>query len=76
MSAAIENYVSKGIDEKKLEDYFMKNISNFNGETVTASHILVDTKGKKTPEEIEGARAKIASIKKELDEGAGFCRIG
>ena len=28
----------------------MKNISNFNGETVTASHILVDTKGN------EGAR--------------------
>ena len=25
----------------------MKNISNFNGETVTASHILVDTKGMK-----------------------------
>lgn len=72
MSAAIENYVSKGVDEKKIEDYFMKNISNFNGETVTASHILVDTKGKKTQEELESARAKIASIKKELDEGADF----
>ncbi|OOP56332.1 MAG: hypothetical protein AYP45_09750 [Candidatus Brocadia carolinensis] len=64
MSAAIENYVSKSIDEKKLEDYFMKNISNFNGETVTASHILIDTKGMKTQEELDSARAKIASIKK------------
>ncbi|TVM04301.1 MAG: hypothetical protein CV087_01300 [Candidatus Brocadia sp. WS118] len=75
MSAAIENYVSKGIDEKKLEDYFMKNIGNFNGETVTASHILVDTKGKKTQAEIDGARAKIESIKKELDEGADFAEL-
>lgn len=75
MSAAIENYVSKSIDEKKLEDYFMKNISNFNGETVTASHILIDTKGMKTQEELDSARAKIASIKKELDEGADFAEL-
>lgn len=75
MSAAIENYVSKDIDDKKLEEYFIKNISNFNGETVTASHILADTKGKKTPEEVESARAKIASIKKELDEGADFTEL-
>ena len=45
MSAAIETYVSKGVDDKKQEEYFMKNISNFNGETVTASHILIDTQG-------------------------------
>ena len=72
MSAAIETYVSKGVDDKKQEEYFMKNISNFNGETVTASHILVDTKGMKTQEELDKARAKIESIKKELDEGADF----
>ena len=72
MSAAIETYVSKGVDDKKQEEYFMKNISNFNGETVTASHILVDTKGMKTQEELDKAKAKIESIKKELDEGADF----
>ena len=44
MSAAIENYVSKDVDDKKTEEYFIKNISTFNGETVTASHILVETK--------------------------------
>ena len=72
MSAAIETYVSKGVDDKKQEEYFMKNISNFNGETVTASHILVDTKGIKAQEELDKAKAKIESIKKELDEGADF----
>ncbi|MCR4321060.1 MAG: peptidylprolyl isomerase [Candidatus Brocadiaceae bacterium] len=72
MSAAIESYISKDIDDKKQEVYFMKNISNFNGETVTASHILVDTKGMKAQEELDKARAKIESVKKELDEGADF----
>ena len=72
MSAAIESYISKDIDDKKQEEYFMKNISNFNGETVTASHILVDTKGMKAQEELDKARAKIESIKKELDEGVDF----
>lgn len=75
MSASIESYVSKNIDDKKMEEYFIKHINNFNGETVTASHILVDTKGKKTQEEIDSARAKIESIKKELDEGADFAEL-
>lgn len=75
MSAAIENCVSQGIDDKKTEEYFIKNISNFNGETVTASHILVDTKGMKTQEELDKAKAKAESIKKELDEGADFAEL-
>lgn len=75
MSAAIESYVSKNINDKKLEDYFMKNLSNFNGESVTASHILVDTKEMKTQEELDKAKAKIDSIKKELDEGADFAEL-
>ena len=69
MSAAIETYVSKGVDDKKQEEYFMKNISNFNGETVTASHILVDTKGMKAQEELDKARAKIESVKKNSTKG-------
>lgn len=75
MSAAIENYISKDINDKKLEEYFIKNISNFNGETVTANHILVDTKDMKTQEELDKAKAKIDSIKKELDEGADFTEL-
>ncbi|MBE7445724.1 MAG: peptidylprolyl isomerase [Planctomycetia bacterium] len=75
MSAAIESYVSKDVDDKKIEDYFMKNISKFNGETATASHILVDTKGKTAQEELDKAKAKIESIKKELDEGADFAEL-
>ncbi len=75
MSAAIENYVSKDVDEKKQEEYFIKNIGSFSGETVTASHILVDTKDMKSQEDIDKAKAKIESIKKELDEGADFAEL-
>ncbi|MBU6391209.1 MAG: peptidylprolyl isomerase [Planctomycetota bacterium] len=75
MSAAIENYVSKDVDDKKTEEYFIKNISTFNGETVTASHILVETKKMKTQEELDKAKAKIDAIKKELDEGADFAEL-
>jgi peptidyl-prolyl cis-trans isomerase C len=75
MSAAIESYVTRDIDDKKMEEHFMKNISNYNGETTTASHILVDTKGMKTQDEFDKARAKIDSIKKELDGGADFAEL-
>lgn len=75
MSAALENYVSKNIDDKRLEEYFIKNVSNYNGETTTASHILVDTKNMKTQEEFDKAKAKIDSIKKELDGGADFAEL-
>lgn len=75
MSAAIEGYVSKNVNDKEMEEYFIKNVSNFNGETVTASHILVDTKGMKEQEELDRARAKIESVKKELDEGADFAEL-
>jgi peptidyl-prolyl cis-trans isomerase C len=50
----------------------MKNLASFNNETVTASHILVSTQGMKTQDELDKARAKIDSIKKELDNGADF----
>ncbi|MGQ3685992.1 MAG: peptidylprolyl isomerase [Candidatus Loosdrechtia sp.] len=75
MSAAIENYVSSNINDKRLEEYFIKNITNFNDETVTASHILVDTKYAQTQEELDKAKAKIDSIKQELDAGADFAEL-
>jgi len=75
MSAALENYVSKNVDDKAMEEYFMKNIASFNGETVAASHILVDTKNMKAQDEFDKAKAKIDSIKKELDGGADFAEL-
>ncbi|MCF6159580.1 MAG: hypothetical protein E3K32_13655 [wastewater metagenome] len=75
MSAAIEEYVSKNIDEKRMEEYFLENIQNFSGETVTASHILVDTKKAETQEELDKARAEVESIKKELNDGADFAEL-
>lgn len=75
MSAALESYISKNVDDKRLEEYFMKNINSFNGETATASHILVDTKNMKTQEELDKAKAKIDSIKRELDGGADFAEL-
>jgi parvulin-like peptidyl-prolyl isomerase len=72
MSAAIEQYAYRSIDDKKLEDYFIKNISDFNSETVTASHILIDTQDMKPQDEFDKAMAKIVAIKKEIDNGADF----
>lgn len=75
MSAALEAYVAKNVDDKTLEDYFIEHINEFNGEQITASHILVDTKGMTEQEDLDRARAKIESIKKELDGGANFAEL-
>ncbi|MBM4053762.1 MAG: hypothetical protein FJ264_03625 [Planctomycetes bacterium] len=75
MSAALEDHVSKGVDDQKLEVYFIEHINEFNGELVTASHILVDTKGMTAQEDLDRARAKIDSIKKELNGGADFAEL-
>lgn len=75
MSSAIESYVLKNIEGQKLEEYFANNMSNFNGETVTASHILIETKNMKTKEELDEAKAKIYAIKKELEHGADFAML-
>ena len=44
ISFAIDDYMEKTITGEDIEKYFTENVSNFNGETVTASHILIDTK--------------------------------
>jgi len=75
MSAALEKYVSQNITDEVLEKYFIEHIDEFSGETVTASHILIDTKGMESQEELDRARAKIESIKKELDDGADFSEL-
>ncbi|WP_347272694.1 peptidylprolyl isomerase [Candidatus Kuenenia sp.] len=75
MSAALDAYVTNNVDDKTLENYFIKNINEFTGEEVTASHILIGTKGMEEQEDLDKARAKIESIKKELDNGANFAEL-
>ena len=75
ISFAIDEYMEKTISEEEVEKYFAENISNFNGETITASHILVDTKGVEDEAKLKEAKEKIDKIKKELDEGADFVQL-
>lgn len=71
-SIALEKYFANKLDNKALENFFEKNKNLFNGETVKVSHILIDTREMKTPEELSGALEKIKDIKKEIDKGAAF----
>ena len=75
ISFAIDEYMEKTILEEEIEKYFTENISNFNGEIVTASHILVDAKGVEDEAKLKEAKEKIDKIKKELDEGADFVQL-
>jgi len=75
ISFAIDEYMEKTISEEEIETYFTENVSNFNGETVTASHILIDTKGVKDEAKLKEAKEKIDKIKKELDGGADFVQL-
>lgn len=76
ISFSIDKYLSQAVSEEDLKAYFDKNIGNFNGEKVTASHILIDTvKVKGDEEKLKEAKEKIDKIKKELDEGADFAEL-
>jgi len=75
ISFSIDEYMEKTILEEEIEKYFTENIGNFNGETVNASHILVDTKGVEDEMKLKEAKEKIDKIKKELDEGADFVQL-
>jgi peptidyl-prolyl cis-trans isomerase C len=75
ISFAIDDYMEKTISGEEIEMYFTENVSNFNGETVTASHILIDTKGVEDEAKLKEAKEKIDKIKKELDGGADFVQL-
>ena len=75
ISFAIDEYMEKTILEEEVEKYFTENIGNFNGEVISASHILVDTKGVEDEAKLKEAKEKIDKIKKELDEGADFVQL-
>jgi peptidyl-prolyl cis-trans isomerase C len=75
ISFAIDDYMEKTISGEEIEKYFSENVSNFNGETVTASHILIDTKGVTDEAKLKAAKEKADKIKKELDGGADFVQL-
>ncbi len=75
ISFAIDEYMEKTISEEEIKTYFTENIGNFNGEIVTASHILIDAKGVEDEAKLKEAKEKIDKIKKELDEGADFVQL-
>ncbi|GAB64044.1 MAG: hypothetical protein DWB56_13630 [Candidatus Jettenia sp.] len=71
-SIALEKYFHDKLDDRMLEKFFEENKNLFNGESVKVSHILVDTRNMKTPEEYAQALEHIKNIKKEIDQGSTF----
>jgi parvulin-like peptidyl-prolyl isomerase len=72
---ALKQYFEKDINDAQLQEYFQKNIDMYCEDTVTASHILVDTRKLTTSEEQDEAKGKIEGIKKEIDDGADFAEM-
>lgn len=72
ISLSIDEYLERTVTEDEIKEYFTENIGNFNGETVTASHILINTKGVEDEAKLKKAKEKIDKIKEELDGGADF----
>jgi parvulin-like peptidyl-prolyl isomerase len=75
ISFSIDDYLDKSVTEDELKEYFNKNIGAFNGETVTASHILLDTKNIKDEDKLNEVKEKIEKIKEELAKGADFAKL-
>jgi peptidyl-prolyl cis-trans isomerase C len=75
ISFSIDDYLDRTVPEEGIKEYFTNNIGNFNGETVTASHILIDTRKIKDEEELDEAKKKVEKIKEELDQGADFAKL-
>ncbi len=75
ITLGFKTYFEKATSEKTLRDYFSKNKDTYSGEMVRASHILVDTRLTESPEDLNKAKQKIESIKKELDGGVDFAEL-
>ncbi|MFN3467923.1 MAG: peptidylprolyl isomerase, partial [Candidatus Brocadiales bacterium] len=74
-SMGLKAYFEKITDDKALRNYFLANKDVYGGETVRASHILVDPRLMESQDELNKAKQKIESIKKELDSGADFAEL-
>jgi hypothetical protein len=75
ISLSIDDYLKRTTSEEEIKKYFTENIGNFNGETVTASHILIDTRKIKDEEGLNQAKEKAEKLKKELDNGTDFAKL-
>ena len=75
ISLSIDEYLNRTTSEEEMKEYFTENIGIFNNETVTASHILIDTRTIKDEEGLKKAKEDTERLKKELDNGADFAKL-
>lgn len=69
---AVEKYAKAEVTDQKAEEYFNAHKKEFDGTQVKASHILLKYDDSSTDEEKKAANAKMASIRKEITDGADF----
>jgi len=75
ISLSIDEYLNRTTPEEEMKEYFTENIGIFNRETVTASHILIDTRTIKDEKGLNKAKEDTERLKKELDNGADFAKL-
>lgn len=75
ISLSIDDYLNRTTSEEEMKEYFTENIGIFNNETVTASHILIDTRTIKDEKGLNQAKEETERLKKELDNGADFAKL-
>ena len=75
ISLSIDEYLNRTTSEEEMKEYFTENIGVFNSETVTASHILIDTRTIKDEKGLNKAKEDTKRLKKELDNGADFAKL-
>jgi parvulin-like peptidyl-prolyl isomerase len=69
---ALSKYLENLVTDADKRSYFYANKDAFNDSRVKASHILIDTRGMKTDAELDEAKRKINTVKREIDNGADF----
>jgi peptidyl-prolyl cis-trans isomerase C len=75
ISLSIDEYLNRTTSEEEMKEYFTENIGVFSGETVTASHILIDTRTIKDEKGLNQAKEETERLKNELDNGADFAKL-
>ncbi len=75
ISFSIDDYLNKTVTEEDLKKHFTDNLSTFRGETVTVSHLFLDTRNIKDEAKVAEVKEKIDSIKVELDSGSDFVEL-
>ena len=75
ISLSVDDYLSRTTPEEEVKKYFTENKGIFSGESVTASHILIDTRTIKDEKGLNKAKEDTERLKKELDNGADFAKL-